>query len=320
LPPEGLPLLEEPLLEPLPPSLGVLPGTFGTGGTADVTPALPVAPVAAFDDSDELSPPPPHPNAKRQAPTRATSIQRAILLIIIATVSSTDRRVEHARTFLGQFVSRGDLAFDIGANYGLRTRALRSLGARVVAVEPLPICVKSLNESFESDQEVVVVPKAVAASQGVAELRTNRIAMLSSMSPEWIAATEASGRFEGLKPEWTGTVRVQTTTLDDLVAEHGMPRFCKVDVEGFESQVFAGLSHVIETVAFEHATEARDNFIGSVERLGVLGANSFAFTARESFQLWEHGCVGPDELIAQLDGSDDPRLWGEVWARALGNS
>jgi FkbM family methyltransferase len=319
LPEVPLPLLEEPLLEPLPPSLGVLPGTCGTGGTSGVTPALPVAPAAVFDDSDELSPSP-HANRKRLLPTKATSIQRVIVLIIIATVNHADRRVQRAHEFLDQFISRGELAFDIGANYGLRTRALRSLGARVVAVEPLPVCAASLDESFGSDDDVVVVAKAVAASEGVAELRTNRIGMLSSMSPEWIAATEASGRFEGMKPEWTGTVRVQTTTLDILIAEHGTPVFCKVDVEGFESEVFAGLSHPIQTVAFEYAIEARDNFIRSVERLGALGAEQFAFTPAESFQLWEHGWVGAEELSTQLGRSDDPRLWGEVWARALGNS
>jgi FkbM family methyltransferase len=316
------PVLEEPLLEPLPPppSLGVLPGTAGTGGTAGVTPALPVAPVGAFDESDELSSLP-QANAKRLAPTRViASIQRAIGLIIIAAVNPATRRDQRALAFLEQFVSQGDLAFDIGASYGQRTSVLRSLGARVVAVEPLPICAESLQESFGSDEQVVVVPAAVAATEGVADLRTNRIGMLSSMSPEWIAATEASGRFDGMRPEWTGTVRVRTTTLDRLIAEHGVPAFCKVDVEGFESEVFAGLSQPIETIAFEYATEARDNLVDSVERLAVLGAESFAFTPAESFQLWQQGWVGAEELITQLDRSDDPTLWGEVWVRALLNS
>jgi FkbM family methyltransferase len=235
-------------------------------------------------------------------------------------VTSTARRDQRTRTFLEQFISQGDLAFDIGASYGLRTRALRSIGARVIAVEPLPICAEFLRENFGTDEQVVVVPKAVAATEGAADLRTNRIGMLSSMSPEWIAATEASGRFEGMKPEWTGTVRVETTTLDALSDEHGHPVFCKVDVEGFESEVFAGLSRAIETVAFEYASEARDNLIRSVKRLAALGSTSFAFTPAESFQLWEPGWVGADELVAGLERSDDPRLWGEVWARALENS
>lgn len=237
-------------------------------------------------------------------------------------MSPATRRDQRALALLEQFVSEGDLAFDIGASYGQRTSVLRSLGACVVAVEPLPICAEWLQETFGRDEQVVVVPEAVAATEGVADLRTNRIGMLSSMSPEWIAATEASGRFAGMKPEpvWTGTVRVRTTTLDRLIAEHGVPAFCKVDVEGFESEVFAGLSQAIETIAFEYTTEARDNLVDSVERLAALGAESFAFTPAESFQLWEQGWVGAEELITQLDRFDDPTLWGEVWVRALPNS
>ena len=40
--------------------------------------------------------------------------------------------------FYGQFLSPGDLAFDLGAHVGNRVRVFRRLGARVVAVEPQP--------------------------------------------------------------------------------------------------------------------------------------------------------------------------------------
>jgi FkbM family methyltransferase len=226
------------------------------------------------------------------------------------------RRDERARRFLREFVAEGDLAFDIGANHGSRTRLLRSMGARVVAVEPLPVCADFLTQNFGDDDQVVLVPRAVSATEGVGQLRTNRMTMLSSMSPDWIAATEASGRFARTQSEWTGTVRVETTTLDNLIADHGVPRFCKVDVEGLESEVFAGLSQPIPVVAFEHTGELRDNLVASVERLAALGASSFGFTSAESFELWDHGWVTKDELIAQLDHATTPLLWGDVWARA----
>lgn len=49
---------------------------------------------------------------------------------------------EKLRKFYSQFLSPGDLVFDIGANVGVYTEVFSSLGSRVVAVEPNPIYVR----------------------------------------------------------------------------------------------------------------------------------------------------------------------------------
>ena len=43
---------------------------------------------------------------------------------------------ERRLRFYAQFVSPGDLVFDVGANFGNRTKVLLRLGASVVAFEP----------------------------------------------------------------------------------------------------------------------------------------------------------------------------------------
>jgi hypothetical protein len=40
------------------------------------------------------------------------------------------------RRFYKDFLSPGDLAFDVGAHVGTRARAMRAAGAKVVALEP----------------------------------------------------------------------------------------------------------------------------------------------------------------------------------------
>src|SRR6185312_12022066 len=54
------------------------------------------------------------------------------------------REAKAMRRFYGQFVHRGDVVFDIGANVGDYTEAFADLGARVVAVDPNPACAKTL--------------------------------------------------------------------------------------------------------------------------------------------------------------------------------
>ncbi|MFN4087767.1 MAG: FkbM family methyltransferase, partial [Alphaproteobacteria bacterium] len=48
-------------------------------------------------------------------------------------------RMARMRRFYSAFLEPGDLAFDIGAHVGNRTRAMRATGAHVVAVEPQPL-------------------------------------------------------------------------------------------------------------------------------------------------------------------------------------
>jgi hypothetical protein len=49
------------------------------------------------------------------------------------------------RLFYSQWISRGDLCIDVGANVGNRTSVFLTLGASVVAIEPLEKCQQILS-------------------------------------------------------------------------------------------------------------------------------------------------------------------------------
>src|SRR5580765_390764 len=75
------------------------------------------------------------------------------------------------REFYRQFVHRGSLVFDIGANVGERTQIFLDLGASVVAIEPVPSCLARLREIW-SDR-LRIVPCAVADKEGAATLHVS---------------------------------------------------------------------------------------------------------------------------------------------------
>ena len=63
---------------------------------------------------------------------------------------------------------------------------------------------------------------------------------MSTASADFIGAADGAGGWEG--QVWDQAIEVPCTTLDALIAEYGAPAFAKIDVEGFEDTVLAGLS------------------------------------------------------------------------------
>jgi hypothetical protein len=136
---------------------------------------------------------------------------------------------------------------------------------------------------------------------------------ISSLSKEWVNAVKSSGRFAAYS--WDETLMVPVTTLDSLIQDFGLPCFCKIDVEGFEAEVLAGLSKPIEALSFEFTPELTKTTVGCVAHLAAIGAYEFNFDVNESMQLQLTSWVGPQEIIKELTAITDYRLFGDVYAR-----
>src|SRR5437763_1046669 len=76
------------------------------------------------------------------------------------------RELKRQQAFYASFVSRGDLCFDIGANHGHKSEALLRLGARVVAIEPLPACAAELRTRLGHFEQFTCVESAVGDRNG----------------------------------------------------------------------------------------------------------------------------------------------------------
>ena len=195
-----------------------------------------------------------------------------------ATKRAYDRRVQAAqhralKRFYAQFLKPGDLAFDIGANMGTRIDAFQALGATVVAVEPQAACQVELARRFGDHPRVHLVNAGLGPQAGERKLYVGSEHTLTTMSTDWIDATQRSGRFSMYS--WTEHEPVTVTTLDHLIEEHGTPRLCKIDVEGFEVEVLKGLSSPLDIVSLEFAAEFLDRTHEALALLSALGARRF---------------------------------------------
>jgi len=213
-------------------------------------------------------------------------------------------RREHRKEFYASFVRPGDVVFDVGANLGHYAEAFQAIGATVVAIEPDPRNVKMLRKRLKGER-FNIVPCALGSSEGTAELQiASDRDDVSTLSREWSAITEA---------QWEGTVQVQVRTLDSIAREYGVPKYIKVDAEGYDAEVLRGMSFKPQMVSFEFLP--RDMKIAR-ECIGLLQGFSFNFVIEERSRFELQEWVGGEAIVDAISRLDSSVLYGDIFARS----
>ena len=131
--------------------------------------------------------------------------------------------------------------FDVGANIGIYTAlAARRVGpaGRVVAVEPGPVNVRVIRKTLQLNGFANVTVAACAAG--------DRVGQAKLFVCDENAADHRLHDPTGQRPQ----VIIDTVTLDGLARDCGVARadVIKVDTQGWEAAVFAGMPELLGTV------------------------------------------------------------------------
>jgi FkbM family methyltransferase len=213
----------------------------------------------------------------------------------------------------GRFLRPGELAFDIGAHVGDRVSSFRRLGARVVALEPQPGPARVLRLIHGRDPQVTLVEAACGDHDGTITLRINSAnPTVSTASSAFIGAARGAGGWEG--QVWDHEIAVRCTTLDSLIARHGLPALLKIDVEGFEAHVLAGLTRRVAAISFEFTTIQRDVAEACLALLETLGPYRFNVALGESQRLELGQFVSAEAMGGYLRALPHTANSGDVYA------
>ena len=216
--------------------------------------------------------------------------------------------------FYSRFLQPGDLCFDVGANMGSRVAVFLEVGARVIAVEPQDDCVRHMLKRFGPHPNLVLVEKGLAAKPGRMQLSVSDSNTISTMSDSWKEAVTQSGRFADYS--WDRVLEVEVITLDALIDWHGVPSFCKIDVEGFELEVLKGLSHPIPYLSFEYTPEMVDTALQCVGWLSRLANYRFNYALGQEMRLVKNDWVSPRAIgEVLLSYATSTTVFADVYAK-----
>jgi len=217
-------------------------------------------------------------------------------------------------SFYSQFIAEGDLVFDVGANVGNRVAVFLELGARVVAVEPQKACIKTLRRRFGHEQNFTLEPCSLGARAGMDYLYQSNANTISSMSKTWIDTVRNSGRFSSY--HWGKPRRVAVTTLDALILRYGLPKFVKIDVEGYELEVIKGLSQPVNMLSLEFVPEILNPTFEAMQLLNVMGPTVFNYGLGEATAFELDDWVDLIAITGCLSGYRDRiDCFGDVYVR-----
>jgi len=120
----------------------------------------------------------------------------------------------------------GDLFLDLGANIGLVTGAALRLGFNVIAFEPDPKALLTLQARFGGDPRVQIIPKAVGGSARLAKFYRR-----SDEDTEWSSLTRIDVHAGG------EIIDVEVIDLVEFIRRLDQPvSVLKMDIEGAEAE------------------------------------------------------------------------------------
>ena len=205
------------------------------------------------------------------------------------------------------------MVFDIGANVGKFTAKCLKQNPRceVVLVEPNKELIPGLETQFRNRNVVILNELVSSADDEFVDFFIGSENTISTACIDWMRNSRFSNSHQ-----WSSPVRKRTVTLSSLVARYGKPDLIKVDVEGYEYEVFLGLDSKQGEICFEWSEEQFHMVNMTCEHLVRLGYKDFGYIFKDEYlkkpdiyTTWQ------DCKLKDIVEPNEKNKWGMIWAK-----
>ncbi|MBK9793326.1 MAG: FkbM family methyltransferase [Sphingobacteriales bacterium] len=144
------------------------------------------------------------------------------------------RQDKHEIALLKQYIKKGDIVLDIGANIGFYTKILSDLvgeTGKVYAFEPDKTNFSHLKKAVENLKNVALINKAVSDKTGVITLYHSDLLNVDHKT----YATK----------DYTSKTEIECVAIDDVIPDKKVD-FIKIDIQGYEYFAFQGMTEVFK--------------------------------------------------------------------------
>lgn len=169
---------------------------------------------------------------------------------------------------------RSNLIYDIGAAFGDDSAYYLHKGYRVLAVEANPLAISHLKERFETEirqDRLTVLPLAISEEEGEA------LFWVCDDDPNISSFDRSLAAHNGARNH---SIVVQTCRFRTLLDTFGTPFFCKIDIEGSDTNCLRDLTLDSRPPYISAELTPGDDHI---ERLSNLGYARFKILSQRTF-------------------------------------
>jgi FkbM family methyltransferase len=217
------------------------------------------------------------------------------------------------RSFYSSFIEKGDVVFDVGAHVGRYSEIFTDLGGRVVSVEPNPHCCEQLRR-LTKVRDVRVENCAAGDAPGKLKLRICEDSVLSTVADAYYEEAKRAPIHQGVR--WLESVEVEVVTLDQLAQRYGIPSFVKIDAEGYDDHVLAGMSFRPRSLIFEYAQILPEVAARCFETPALSSGYEFNFSRGLELRYVSESWMSGRELRKHLSEFVGDEAYGDVIARS----
>ena len=194
------------------------------------------------------------------------------------------------RAFLTRHLRPEMTVVDIGANQGLYALLFSqqvSAGGRVLAFEPDPMLYDALRKNVTDNKAYNVVTFHCALGSKAGAMTLHRSLLNSGDN-----RLASHGRENNLRE----AVQVRVETLDDALAGQRID-LIKMDVQGWEMEVFRGMERLLDEPRNENLTVFFEYWPGGLMEAGSDPTEPLSFLLEKRFRLFQTAGTAAGEIV-----------------------